>query len=215
MDRRQFLGLLGLAAAAPHDARALKLIDASQLITDNREDGVRVLSAEGDFIGARGAYYGPSVSFARIPKHLVDALVASEDRRFYEHWGLEPRAMARAVWSTLTGRTQGGSTLTQQTVKEIYLKEHSPIVRKLLEEPVLAPILELNLSKEDILFVYFKRVFFGGGAYGIEAAARVYFNKYARNLSILESAMMVGLLPHPTGSTPIGISSCRATGASE
>jgi penicillin-binding protein 1A len=193
---------VGLAAAAPRDAKALELIDANRLITDNREDGVRILGADGEFIGARGAYYGPPVPFARIPKHLIDALVASEDRRFYEHWGLDPRAMARAVWSTLTGRTQGGSTLTQQTIKEIYLKEHSAIVRKLLEEPVLAPILELNLSKEEILFVYFNRVFFGGGAYGIEAAARVYFNKYARNLTILESAMMVGLLPAPNRFNP-------------
>lgn len=202
LDRRQVLALVGLAAAASRDAKALELIDANQLITDNREDGVRILGADGEFIGARGAYYGPPVPFARIPKHLIDALVASEDRRFYEHWGLDPRAMARAVWSTLTGRTQGGSTLTQQTIKEIYLKEHSAIVRKLLEEPVLAPILELNLSKEDILFVYFNRVFFGGGAYGIEAAARVYFNKYARNLTILESAMMVGLLPAPNRFNP-------------
>jgi penicillin-binding protein 1A len=138
----------------------------------------------------------------QLPKHLINALVASEDRRFYEHWGLDPRAMARAVWSTLTGRTQGGSTLTQQTIKEVYLKEHSPIIRKLLEEPVLAPILELNLSKEDILFVYLNRVFFGGSAYGIEAAARVYFNKYARSLGILESAMMVGLLPAPNRYNP-------------
>ncbi|SDB74663.1 penicillin-binding protein 1A [Belnapia rosea] len=202
LARRQFFALLGLAAVKPRSAEALELIDSNRLITDNREDGVRVLSADGEFIGARGAYYGPPVAFARMPKHLVNALVASEDRRFYEHWGLDPRAMARAVWSTLTGRTQGGSTLTQQTIKEIYLKEHSPIVRKLLEEPVLAPILELNLSKEDILFVYFNRVFFGGSAYGIEAAARVYFNKYARNLSILESAMMVGLLPAPNRFNP-------------
>jgi penicillin-binding protein 1A len=194
--------LLGVAAAAPRSAEALELADANRLITENREDGVRVLSAQGEFIGARGAYYGPPVPFAQLPKHLINALVASEDRRFYEHWGLDPRAMARAVWSTLTGRTQGGSTLTQQTIKEIYLKEHSPIVRKLLEEPVLAPILEFNLSKEDILFVYFNRVFFGGSAYGIEAAARVYFNKYARNLSILESAMMVGLLPAPNRFNP-------------
>ncbi|MXP65241.1 hypothetical protein E0493_17995 [Roseomonas sp. M0104] len=202
LNRRTFLALLGLAAAAPRRSEALELADASRLITDNREDGVRLLSAEGEFIGARGAYYGPPVPFSQLPKHLVDALVASEDRRFYEHWGLDPRAMARAVWSTLTGRTQGGSTLTQQTIKEIYLKEHSPIVRKLLEEPVLAPILELNLSKEDILFVYLNRVFFGGNAYGIEAAARVYFNKYARSLSILESAMMVGLLPAPNRYNP-------------
>jgi len=202
VGRRSFLALLGLAAGVPRPSEALELTDASRLITDNREDGVRLLSAQGEFIGARGAYYGPPVPFNQLPKHLIDALVASEDRRFYEHWGLDPRAMARAVWSTLTGRTQGGSTLTQQTIKEIYLKEHSPIVRKLLEEPVLAPILELNLSKEDILFVYLNRVFFGGSAYGIEAAARVYFNKYARSLSILESAMMVGLLPAPNRYNP-------------
>ena len=202
VGRRSFLALLGLAAGVPRPSEALELTDASRLITDNREDGVRLLSAQGEFIGARGAYYGPPVPFNQLPKHLIDALVASEDRRFYEHWGLDPRAMARAVWSTLTGRKQGGSTLTQQTIKEIYLKEHSPIVRKLLEEPVLAPILELNLSKEDILFVYLNRVFFGGSAYGIEAAARVYFNKYARSLSILESAMMVGLLPAPNRYNP-------------
>lgn len=202
MDRRQFLALLSLAAVAPREAEALDFINADRLITDNREDGVRILSAQDEFIGARGAYYGPPVPFTQLPRHLIEALVASEDRRFYEHWGLDPRAMARAVWSTLSGRTQGGSTLTQQTIKEIYLKEHSPIVRKLLEEPVLAPILELNLSKEEILFVYLNRVFFGGSAYGIEAAARVYFDKYARSLSILESAMMVGLLPAPNRYNP-------------
>jgi penicillin-binding protein 1A len=202
LERRNFLVLLGLAAGVPRRSQALELADASRLITENHEDGVRLLSEQGEFIGARGAYYGPPVPFSQLPKHLINALVASEDRRFYDHWGLDPRGMARAVWSTLTGRTQGGSTLTQQTIKEIYLKEHSPIVRKLLEEPVLAPILELNLSKEDILFVYLNRVFFGGSAYGIEAAARVYFNKYAHSLSILEAAMMVGLLPAPNRYNP-------------
>ena len=202
LDRRRFLVLLGLAASTPRPAEALEFADANRLVTDNRQNGVRLLSQQGEFIGARGAYYGPPVPFAQLPRHLVEALVASEDRRFYDHWGLDPRAMARAVWSTISGRTQGGSTLTQQTIKEIYLKEHSPIIRKLLEEPVLAPILEFNLSKEDILFVYLNRVFFGGSAYGIEAAARVYFNKYARNLSILESAMMVGLLPAPNRFNP-------------
>ncbi|WP_458097831.1 transglycosylase domain-containing protein [Roseomonas sp. WA12] len=202
IDRRRFLALLGLASAAPQPAEALELADVNGLITENRHDGVRILAASGEFVGARGAYYGPPVPFAQLPVHLVNALVASEDRRFYEHWGLDPRAMARAVWSTITGRTQGGSTLTQQTIKEIYLREHSPIVRKLLEEPVLAPILELNLSKEEILYVYLNRVFFGGSAYGIEAASRVYFDKYARSLTILESAMMVGLLPAPNRFNP-------------
>jgi penicillin-binding protein 1A len=201
-NRRHFLALLGLATTAPRRAQGVDLADADRLIADNRENGVRLLGQQGEFIGARGAYYGPPVPFAQLPKHLVEALVASEDRRFYEHWGLDPRAMARAVWSTITGRTQGGSTLTQQTIKEIYLKEHSPIIRKLLEEPFLAPILEANLSKDDILFVYLNRVFFGGSAYGIEAAARVYFSKYARNLNVAESAMMVGLLPAPNRFNP-------------
>jgi membrane peptidoglycan carboxypeptidase len=77
---------------------------------------------------------------------LVDAVVASEDRRFYDHFGLDAQSIARAILSTVTGgRRQGGSTLAQQTLKEVYLKGHSPILRKLLEEPVLAPLLELNL----------------------------------------------------------------------
>ena len=84
----------------------------------------------------------------------------------------------------MTGRTQGGSTLTQQTLKEVYFKRTNVLVRKALAEPVLAPLLELNLSKEDILYVYLNRVYFGGSAYGIEAAARVYFAESARDLTI-------------------------------
>ena len=106
--------------------------------------------------------------------------MASEDRRFYDHFGLDPLSLARALWSTATGRTQGGSTLTQQTLKEIYFKTHSPILRKLVEEPLLAPILDHNLSKEDILYVYLNRVFFGGSAYGIEAAKKTRFRSTER-----------------------------------
>ena len=89
IDRRQLLTLLGLAAAAPRPAEALDFPDATGLITENRHDGVRILGAGGEFVGARGAYYGPPVAFAQLPGHLIKALVASEDRRFYEHWGLE------------------------------------------------------------------------------------------------------------------------------
>lgn len=207
LDRRRFLALSGLggiaAAAAPaKPAEALELGDPLRLVVDNRERGLRVLGSGGEFVAARGAYYAPPVPFPHLPKHLVDALVASEDRRFFDHFGLDPRSLARALWSTATGRTQGGSTLTQQTLKEVYLKTHSPILRKLVEEPLLAPILDHNLSKEDILYVYLNRVFFGGSAYGVEAASRVYFGKYARGLSVLEAAVLVSLLPAPNRYNP-------------
>lgn len=206
LDRRRFLALSGLAAAsvaAPAaPAGALELGDPLRLVVDNRERGLRVLGSRGEFVAARGAYYAPPVPFPHLPKHLVDALVASEDRRFYDHFGLDPLSLARALWSTATGRTQGGSTLTQQTLKEVYLKTHSPILRKLVEEPLLAPILDHNLSKEDILYVYLNRVFFGGSAYGVEAASRVYFAKYARDLSVLEAAALVSLLPAPNRLNP-------------
>ena len=206
LDRRRFLALSSLAAlsasapAAP--AAAWELADAQRLVLDNRERGVRIIGTRGEFVAARGAYYGPPVPFGQLPKHLVDAVVASEDRRFYDHFGLDPLSLARAVWSTATGRTQGGSTLTQQTLKEIYLKRHNAYLRKVFAEPLLAPVLELNLTKEDILFVYLNRAFFGGGAHGVEAAARVYFAKYARELSVLEAAVLVSLLPAPNRFNP-------------
>jgi penicillin-binding protein 1A len=199
LDRRRFLALSGAAAvsaAAPTAlAPALELGDAQRLVLDNRERGVRIIGSRAEFVAARGAYYGPPVPFRSLPQHLVNALVASEDRRFFEHFGLDAHSIGRAIYSTLTGRRQGGSTLTQQTLKEIYLKGHSPILRKLVEEPLLAPILDYNLTKEEILYVYLNRVFFGGSAYGVEAASRVYFGKYARELSVLESAVLVSLLP--------------------
>lgn len=205
LDRRRFLALAGLttaSAAIPAPAVALELTDPQKLVVDNREPGVRVIGSRGEFIAARGAYYAPAVPFRQLPPHLVNALVASEDRRFREHFGIDPQALGRALLSTLTGRTQGGSTLTQQTLKEVYFKRANLLVRKALAEPVLAPLLELNLGKEDILFVYLNRVYFGGGAYGIEAAARVYFAKPARDLDLLESAVLVSLLPAPNRFNP-------------
>ncbi|MBL6454592.1 transglycosylase domain-containing protein [Belnapia sp. T6] len=205
LERRRllaFAGLSAVAASVPAPAVALELADPQKLVIDNREPGVRIIGSRGEFVAARGAYYAPPVPFQQLPPHLINALVASEDRRFREHFGIDPQALARALLSTLTGRTQGGSTLTQQTLKEVYLKHTNVLVRKALAEPVLAPLLELNLGKEDILFVYLNRVYFGGGAYGIEAAARVYFGKAARDLSVLEAAVLVSLLPAPNRFNP-------------
>ena len=100
LDRRRFLTLSSLAAlsaSAPvASATAWELADAQRLVLDNRERGVRVLGSRGEFVAARGAYYAPPVPFPQLPKHLVDALVASEDRRFYDHFGLDPQSLARA-----------------------------------------------------------------------------------------------------------------------
>jgi penicillin-binding protein 1A len=205
LKRRHLLALVGLsavAASAPAPTEALELANPQKLVVDNREPGVRIIGARGEFVAARGAYYAPAVPYGHLPVQLPHALVASEDRRFYEHFGIDPWGIARAIASTITGRTQGGSTLTQQTLKEVYLKRENVLVRKALAEPVLAPLLELNLTKEDILFVYLNRVYFGGSAYGIEAAARVYFAKAARDLTVLEAAVLVALLPAPNRLNP-------------
>ncbi|GGC68865.1 hypothetical protein GCM10011504_53470 [Siccirubricoccus deserti] len=196
------MGLTAAATAVPTPAEALELADAQKLVVDNREPGVRIIGARGEFVGARGAYYAPPVPYRQLPTHLINALVASEDRRFYQHFGIDPRGVARALLSTIVGRAQGGSTLTQQTLKEVYFKRQSVLLRKAFAEPVLAPILELNMSKEDILYVYLNRVFFGGSAYGIEAASRVYFAKSTRDLSLLESAALISLLPAPNRYNP-------------
>jgi penicillin-binding protein 1A len=196
------LGALGTAAATLAPAYAFEFVDPQKLVIDNREPGVRVIGRRGEFAAARGAYYAPPIPLAQMPTHLVHALVATEDRRFYEHLGLDPRAIARALVSTITGRRQGGSTLTQQALKEVYLRRYNAFLRKAVAEPVLAPLLELNMSKEDILFVYLNRVFFGGSAYGIEAASRVYFGKSARDLSVIEGATLVSLLPAPNRLNP-------------
>jgi penicillin-binding protein 1A len=133
LDRRRFLALAGLTAAAasiPAPGAALELADPQKLVVDGREPGVRIIGSRGEFVAARGAYYAPPVPLRQLPPHLVNALVASEDRRFREHFGIDPQALARALLSTLTGRTQGGSTLTQQALKEVYLKRTNVLVRK-------------------------------------------------------------------------------------
>jgi penicillin-binding protein 1A len=207
LDRRRFLALSSLggiaAAAAPAaPAAALELGDPLRLVVDNRERGLPRPRLPRRVRGGARRLLRPAGPLPAPAQASGQRLVASEDRRFYDHFGLDPLSLARALWSTATGRTQGGSTLTQQTLKEVYLKTHSPILRKLVEEPLLAPILDYNLSKEDILYVYLNRVFFGGGAYGVEAASRVYFGKYARELSVLEAAVLVSLLPAPNRFNP-------------
>jgi penicillin-binding protein 1A len=163
---------------------------------------VRIVDRNGAVLAERGgaeAY----VSLDALPQHLVDAVVATEDRRFFEHWGLDPAGLARAGLANLqAGRVvQGGSTLTQQLAKNLFLSSTRTFGRK-LEELVLALWLEVRLSKRDILEIYLNRVYFGGAAYGVETAAQRFFGKPASQLTLPESAMLAGLLKAPSKFSP-------------
>jgi penicillin-binding protein 1A len=176
--------------------------DPRTLRQKERPPIVRILDRNGDVLTERGgaeAY----VSLDAMPQHLVDAVVATEDRRFFEHWGLDPTGLARAVLANLqAGRVvQGGSTLTQQLAKNLFLSSTRTFGRK-LEELVLALWLEVRLSKRDILEIYLNRVYFGGAAYGVETAAQRFFGKPASELTLPESAMLAGLLKAPSKFSP-------------
>src|ERR671922_359367 len=143
------------------------------------------------------------VPLAQIPQTLRDAIIATEDRRFYSHWGLDPIGIARAIVQNYRrGRiVEGGSTITQQLTKVLFLTPDKSIERK-LKEAVLALELERRYSKDRILEMYLNQVYFGHGAYGVEAAARTYFGKSVSELSAPEAALLAGLPRAPTTYSP-------------
>ena len=143
------------------------------------------------------------VPLARIPKSLKDAIIATEDRRFYSHWGIDPVGIARAVYQNYRrGRiVEGGSTITQQLTKVLFLTPDKSLERK-LKEAILALELERRYSKTSILEMYLNQVYFGHGAYGVEAAARTYFGKSVSELTLQESALLAGLPRAPSSYSP-------------
>jgi penicillin-binding protein 1A len=163
---------------------------------------VRILARDGSVLAERGGA-APYVPIDLLPRHLVDAVLAIEDRRFFSHWGIDPAGLSRAIVTNLrAGRiVQGGSSITQQLAKNIILNSDRTFGRK-LEELVLALWLETRLSKPDILELYLNRVYFGAGVYGVEAAARRFFEKGARELTMGESAVLAGLLKAPSRYSP-------------
>ncbi len=164
---------------------------------------VRILARDGALLSERGGA-DDYVPLDLLPHYVADAVIATEDQRFYDHHGVDPLGMMRAAITNLReGRTvQGGSTLTQQLAKNLYLSSDRTFSRK-LEEFTLALWLEMKLSKEDILELYLNRVYLGSGAYGVDQASRRYFRKPARNLSLAESAMIAGLLKAPSRYSPL------------
>lgn len=157
----------------------------------------------GNFIGRRGVHQEEAVALSEMPRHLVYAVLATEDRRFFDHRGVDMIGIARAMAINLRAEriVQGGSTITQQLAKNIFLSSQRTIYRK-LQEVFLALWIEARLNKEEILSVYLNRVYLGAGTYGVEAAARRYFGKSVRDIDLLESAVLAGLLKAPSKYSP-------------
>lgn len=197
-------GLILLLIVGGATAYYVSVLPASEQLFDGRGVGSVVLrDVNGEIFAWRGEQYGGDIRLDQASPHLVHAVVAAEDRRFFEHFGIDPRGIVRALYVNATaGRiVQGGSTITQQVAKLEFLDAGRDIERKLKEVPI-ALALELKYTKEEILSVYLNRVYLGAGTYGFEAAAQRYFGKSARVLSPAEAAMLAGLLRAPSRYAP-------------
>ncbi len=198
------LGLWAMIAVAGIVAyHATQLPPIDQLQVPKRPPNIAILASDGTLVGNRGETGGQTVSIRELPPHLPQAFVAIEDRRFYSHFGIDPVGIARALVTNVTsGQTmQGGSTLTQQLAKNLFLTQERTASRK-IQEAILALWLERNYSKDEILELYMNRVYFGAGAYGVEAAARRYFDKPASAVDLSEAAMLAGLVQAPSRLAP-------------
>lgn len=193
--------IIGLIALIAYHASKLPPID--QLAIPKRPPNIAILGSDGSLLANRGETGGREVSIAELPPYLPKAFVAIEDRRFYSHFGIDPIGIARAMVRNIihSGGLQGGSTLTQQLAKNLFLTQERTASRK-IQEAILAIWLERNYTKDQILELYLNRVYFGSGAYGVEAAAQKYFNKSSRQVSIAEAAMLAGLVQSPTRLAP-------------
>lgn len=168
-----------------------------------RPPTIEIVGVDGSVLATRGEMAGANVSLKDLPPYLPKAFIAIEDRRFYSHYGVDPLGIARAAVANVLHRgvSQGGSTLTQQLAKNLFLTQERTLQRK-LQEVELALWLERKHSKAQILELYLNRVYFGSGAYGVEAAAQRYFGKSARNVTLAEAAMLAGLVKSPSRLAP-------------
>ncbi|MEA2935422.1 MAG: penicillin-binding protein [Variibacter sp.] len=192
-----------IAVAALLTYVALRLPAIQSLEVPKRPPSIQIVDLDGKPLALRGEMRGSDIPLTDVPEHLMKAVIAIEDRRFYDHFGVDPFGVARAVVANVMRRgvAQGGSTLTQQLAKNLFLTQERTYQRK-LQEVVLALWLERKFSKRQILELYLNRVYFGAGAYGVEAAAQRYFGKSARQLTLPESAILAGLVKSPSKLAP-------------
>ena len=193
--------VIGLAGLTFY--HALDLPDTDDMWKIGHEAELSLYSESDELIARRGRRGGRPLRYADLPQDLVHAVIAIEDRRFFDHFGLDPRGLARAMLVNLrAGRAvQGGSTLTQQLAKNVFLTPERSLKRK-IQELLLAFWLEARFSKQDLIALYLNRVYFGAGAYGVQAAAETYFNRPVQSLTTGEAALLAGLLKAPSRYAP-------------
>ena len=192
------ISAVGFTMSSLPNFETLKKSPNGQMILVRAADGTEIMSL--------GPSYGEWLSFNQIPGVMKDAMTSVEDRRFYSHLGIDPLGMARASYVAFerrgSGRRwQGASTITQQVARTIFLNNHYTFTRK-LREIILALALERKFSKEQILELYLNKVYFGGGAYGIDSASRKFFSHPADDLSLSEAAIIAGLVKAPSHYSP-------------
>jgi penicillin-binding protein 1A len=189
-----FIGLAGVIGWYAYD-----LPDIQNLDTKTRQSSMVFLTRDYHEIALQGDLYGETITVKDVPKALINALLATEDRTFFQHYGIDWKGLARAFVKNLVagGYVQGGSTITQQLAKNLFLSPDRSISRK-MREFLLALWLEHHFTKEQILNIYLNRVYLGNRTFGVDAAAQQYFGKLVSHLNTEECAVIVGLLKAPT-----------------
>ena len=198
------LVIWGLVAVAGTVAwYGYSLPDVARLDQFARRPSVTVVAADGSRLATFGGVHGAPVALEDLPPYLPHAVLATEDRRFYSHFGIDPLGVARAMLANLQAGSirQGGSTITQQVAKNLFLQPERTLKRK-IQEAMLALWLENRFSKDQILTIYLNRVYLGAGTYGMDAAAQRYFAKPASRVTLYEAAMLAGLLKAPSRDNP-------------
>ncbi|HZU88522.1 MAG TPA: PBP1A family penicillin-binding protein [Stellaceae bacterium] len=180
------------------------LPDTSRLDGGGRRASLAILARDGTVLATYGDLHGRPLSLRQMSPYLPQAVIATEDRRFYSNFGIDPLGMVRAALADLAAGhiVEGGSTITQQLAKNLFLSPARSLTRK-VQEILLALWLDHRFTKDQILEIYLNRVYFGAGTYGVDAAAHRYFGKSARRLSLYESAEIAGLLQAPSRLNPL------------
>ncbi len=183
---------------------AAELPSITQNADFQRKSSIIVKAEDGTIIGRYGDIVGELITIDRVPPHLVHAVLATEDRRFYYHFGLDPLGLARAMFTNVQEKrvAQGGSTITQQLPNILLLSRDRTFPRN-VQEAMLAIWLEYELSKDEILSAYLNRVYLGSGTYGVDAASKLYFNKPVQDITVREAATLAGLLKAPSRYSPL------------